>query len=174
MIELQHQLEKALKEIEALKQENQLLKLQLSKYGTQEEKSKIYENKIAETSNVVEVTPKPSIHQYSSPNEKIELFRSLFRGRDNVYPVRWINKTGKWGILRRVKMNGHLFVRNHKQSAPTVLIKHLNRSQMILLLNISMQKRIERLVFIQCYRTKHVGFMQWTLINKTGNMMSLL
>ncbi|MDQ1908954.1 hypothetical protein RAC89_00380 [Paenibacillus sp. GD4] len=61
MIELQHQLEKALNEIEALKQENQLLKLQLSKYEPQEEKSEIYENKIAETTNVVEVTPKPSM-----------------------------------------------------------------------------------------------------------------
>ncbi|MGG2200105.1 TOTE conflict system archaeo-eukaryotic primase domain-containing protein [Paenibacillus sp.] len=97
MIELQHQLEKALQEIEALKQENQLLKLQLSKYELQEEKSEIYENKIAETTNDDEVTPKPSIHQYSSPKEKIELFRSLFRGRDDVYPVRWINKTGKSG-----------------------------------------------------------------------------
>lgn len=38
-----------------------------------------------------------AIHQYSSPGEKIGLFRSLFKGREDVYPVRWENKTGKAG-----------------------------------------------------------------------------
>ena len=33
----------------------------------------------------------------SSPEEKIKLFRNLFRGRDDVYPVRWQNHEGKSG-----------------------------------------------------------------------------
>lgn len=33
----------------------------------------------------------------SSPDAKIALFRSLFRGRDDVYPVRWEGKNGKSG-----------------------------------------------------------------------------
>jgi len=32
-----------------------------------------------------------------SPEVKINLFRSLFRGRDDVYPVRWQNKKGRSG-----------------------------------------------------------------------------
>ncbi|HQS86427.1 MULTISPECIES: DEAD/DEAH box helicase [unclassified Polaromonas] len=32
-----------------------------------------------------------------SPNAKVKLFRRLFRGRDDIYPVRWISKTGKPG-----------------------------------------------------------------------------
>ena len=38
------------------------------------------------------------IHQLSSPEEKIALFRSLFRGREDVYPRRFESrKTGKSG-----------------------------------------------------------------------------
>ncbi len=33
----------------------------------------------------------------SSPEEKIELFRNLFKGRDDVYAKRWQNKEGKGG-----------------------------------------------------------------------------
>lgn len=33
----------------------------------------------------------------SSPEEKINLFKSLFRGRDDVYAKRWQNKEGKSG-----------------------------------------------------------------------------
>jgi superfamily II DNA or RNA helicase len=39
-----------------------------------------------------------SVHQLSSPEEKIALFRSLFRGRDDVYPRRFESRTtGKSG-----------------------------------------------------------------------------
>src|ERR671935_809517 len=40
----------------------------------------------------------PIVNQRSSPEEKIALFRSLFRGRDDVYPRRFESrKTGKSG-----------------------------------------------------------------------------
>ena len=39
-----------------------------------------------------------TVSQHSSPESKITLFRSLFRGRDDVYPVRFESrKTGKSG-----------------------------------------------------------------------------
>ena len=42
----------------------------------------------------------PRLHQTSqlSPSQKIALFRSLFRGRTDVYPIRWeSHSTGKSG-----------------------------------------------------------------------------
>ena len=39
-----------------------------------------------------------TVHRHSSPEAKIALFRSLFRGRDDVYPRRFESrKTGKSG-----------------------------------------------------------------------------
>ncbi len=82
--ELGQRLKQALREIERLKQENVSLKLELSKYCV---------NGLADTvanhSNVED--------SRSTPGEKIALFRSLFRGREDVYPVRWTSKTGKSG-----------------------------------------------------------------------------
>lgn len=40
---------------------------------------------------------KGAVHNYSTPSEKITLFRNLFRGRDDFYPKRWTSKTGKSG-----------------------------------------------------------------------------
>lgn len=43
---------------------------------------------------------KPEVHSDSkplSPDEKIKLFKDLFRGREDVYPVRWESKNGKFG-----------------------------------------------------------------------------
>ena len=37
-----------------------------------------------------------------TPNEKVALFRRLFRGRTDVYPVRWENKSGKSGYAPRL------------------------------------------------------------------------
>jgi len=37
------------------------------------------------------------ITQTSSTDEKITLFRKLFRGREDVYPIRWENRKGKTG-----------------------------------------------------------------------------
>lgn len=43
-------------------------------------------------------TPNPSLNNALSPAEKISLYRSLFRGRQDVYPTRWENSTsGKSG-----------------------------------------------------------------------------
>lgn len=43
----------------------------------------------------------------SSSREKVELFRRLFAGRPDVFPVRWDNKkTGRSDIHRLVPMSG--------------------------------------------------------------------
>lgn len=46
------------------------------------------------------VKPKTEFNKYASPNEKIELFKSLFIGREDVYAKRFFNaKTGKSGYV---------------------------------------------------------------------------
>ncbi|MHA6533828.1 TOTE conflict system archaeo-eukaryotic primase domain-containing protein [Paenibacillus sp. BAC0078] len=39
----------------------------------------------------------PNIHQYSTVEDKLALYKSYFRGREDVYPIRWSNKQGKSG-----------------------------------------------------------------------------
>jgi hypothetical protein len=42
-----------------------------------------------------------------STAEKVALFRRLFRGRTDIYPIRWASKTtGKTGYARPVAMSG--------------------------------------------------------------------
>lgn len=38
-----------------------------------------------------------NVHQYSTVEDKLALYKSYFRGRDDVYPIRWSNKQGKSG-----------------------------------------------------------------------------
>ncbi|ASA25145.1 TOTE conflict system archaeo-eukaryotic primase domain-containing protein [Paenibacillus donghaensis] len=38
-----------------------------------------------------------NVHQYSTVEDKLALYKSCFRGRDDVYPIRWSNKQGKTG-----------------------------------------------------------------------------
>lgn len=69
-------LKAALEECARLKEENRQLR---SLLGMPEEKSN------------------PPIATILSPEDKVTLFQSLFRGRDDVYPLRWEAKTGKSG-----------------------------------------------------------------------------
>lgn len=94
---LEQQLARAWREIEALKQENQLLKLQLSKYINLEEAEPVQIPSLPANELEQEASPAGRVHLHSSPEEKIALFRSLFRGREDVYPVRWTSKAGKSG-----------------------------------------------------------------------------
>jgi hypothetical protein len=94
--DLEQQLVRALSEIEALKHENRLLKLQLSQYTNAEDTTSLSPT-LPRTTNEKGQAPKGQVHLKSSSEEKITLFRSLFRGREDVYPVRWTNKIGKSG-----------------------------------------------------------------------------
>ena len=44
-----------------------------------------------------ETPPSDAIHKHSTPDEKIALFLSLFKGQPGVYAKRWQNKAGKSG-----------------------------------------------------------------------------
>lgn len=74
-------LKEALDECARLRDENQRLKALL---GIQAEKPS------------TQFTSAPVTND-SSPDAKVALFRSLFRGRDDVYPIRWEGKSGKSG-----------------------------------------------------------------------------
>ena len=80
----------ALAECERLRQENydlrKRLELPLVESATQSTASTFEFN-----STVAVVTSK------SSPDEKVKLFRSLFRGREDVYAARWEGRSGKTG-----------------------------------------------------------------------------
>ena len=41
--------------------------------------------------------PSSSVNTQSSPMEKIALFRSLFKGREDIYPKLWTGKNGNKG-----------------------------------------------------------------------------
>ena len=41
--------------------------------------------------------PQGEVTSKSSPDQKVKLFRSLFRGRDDAYALRWEGRNGKTG-----------------------------------------------------------------------------
>ncbi|HKK82237.1 MAG TPA: hypothetical protein VJ909_08305, partial [Prolixibacteraceae bacterium] len=85
-------------EYEKLLEENHLLKEKIETLKTQIQKSNASESSY--TSNVVSkpslfqhnVVNSCTINQYASPDEKIRLYMSLFKGRTDVYAKRWENK----------------------------------------------------------------------------------
>jgi len=93
--ELLIRLQKALEECERLRQENSRLKTQLSSSLLQPTPDlQIPSNDQIETkSSDVETVSGSEL----TPDDKISLFRSLFRGREDVYPVRWESQKGKSG-----------------------------------------------------------------------------
>jgi len=94
--------EEALLEIKLLKREVAALKRQLKNLMPENEPSNAtYEmcinnndyNEAFESTKEVN----PTVHRNSGVAEKIALYRSYFRGREDVYPVRWNGKQGKSG-----------------------------------------------------------------------------
>ncbi|SEC44196.1 DEAD/DEAH box helicase [Paenibacillus sp. GP183] len=95
MNDFENKLQHALLEIQRLSQENEHLKRELSKslpaVAVDSPQS------IVDCSSKLQELKVESVHNFSSPPEKIALFRSLFRGREDVFPMRWENKTGRSG-----------------------------------------------------------------------------
>ncbi len=83
-------LAEALAECERLRQENRRLR---HRYGLAPIEAEFPSlNRLAESSsNAATVTAK------STPDDKLKLFRDLFRGREDVYAVRWEARNGKVG-----------------------------------------------------------------------------
>ncbi|MBB5325888.1 superfamily II DNA or RNA helicase [Anoxybacillus tepidamans] len=85
-MDIRIQLEQVLAECERLRKENEYLKQVLS---TMMQKNR----------DVRSVVPSANlmVNNRSSPEEKIRLFKRLFRGRTDVYAVRWESKDGRTG-----------------------------------------------------------------------------
>jgi hypothetical protein len=97
---LTEQLEESQAECTRLQKENELLK---QKLAACDEKPKIR--------RTIEKSKKPNQHLsasisiHSPVENKIELFRNLFRGRDDVYPVLWQARDGRKGYSPACKKN---------------------------------------------------------------------
>ena len=89
---LTEQLEKSQTECSRLRKENELLKQTLDAL---DEKQTIH--RTAEKSVKSDQHHSASISIHSPVEDKIELFRNLFRGREDVYPVLWQAKDGRKG-----------------------------------------------------------------------------
>ena len=101
--------------IEELERENQELRRQLG-YA---EPTQPAVKEISKNEMVLEAA---GIHMRSTPEEKIRLFRSLFRGREDVFARRWYSvQKGKGGYDRSVPTSGDtVFVSSRKGSVPSV------------------------------------------------------
>jgi len=92
--DLQTQLQKALAECAFLREENERLKNLLGLPPEQIVPS--HKLIISEPPSLYAATV-PPVTNNSSIEEQVTLFRSLFRGREDVYPVRWEGKYGNSG-----------------------------------------------------------------------------
>jgi len=87
---LRKKYQNALAEIDKLRQENARLK----QTATPPISTSVIKPKV----KVHQPPPAPSqIHSQSPVEEKISLFRRLFRGREDVYPKRWESKNNNSG-----------------------------------------------------------------------------
>ncbi len=86
---VEQKLADALAECERLRKENRALRNRLG-----------FPENEASVSTIAPATASfgdPSTNSKSSPEEKVKLFRSLFRGREDVYAMRWEGRNGKTG-----------------------------------------------------------------------------
>ena len=83
------ELRAALRQIERLRAENEALRQALNATSPKVPQA---ERPLGEISD-----PAPPVHQRSPAATKVALFRSFFRGREDVYPLRWENRQGKSG-----------------------------------------------------------------------------
>jgi superfamily II DNA or RNA helicase len=91
--DVQHRLDRALREVDRLRAENEQLRTLLSL--SQRTQTILHRGKPEK--------PTTDTDSPASPDEKIALVRRLFRGRDDVYALRWENdRTGKSGYVPAV------------------------------------------------------------------------
>lgn len=83
--DLEAALARLLSENRRLQKENQVLQQELGPIARQDVPAEEYAGQVTGVTN------------YSGVDQKIRLFRSLFRGREDVYPVRWENRKGRVG-----------------------------------------------------------------------------
>ena len=88
-------------EVDRLRRENASLKAELSelrsRYGVEDTPKE-------STIETVLVEQSEGINKYSTPDEKIALFRSLFVGRTDVFARRWYSKSSEKSGYQPVKL----------------------------------------------------------------------
>lgn len=89
---LKAELEKAVAECERLREENALLRLRVGQ-ATDVRDSNAHQSSAHNKS----IKTPAFVTAESRPELKVSLFRSLFRGRDDVYALRWEGRSGKKG-----------------------------------------------------------------------------
>jgi len=92
---LEEELRKAQAECERLARENAHLKSLLKTFSLQTGSSLLAAQE--QTQGTAEPGMEGTVDSGLQPSEKISLFRSLFRGREDVYALRWTSKQGKSG-----------------------------------------------------------------------------
>lgn len=90
-------------ECERLRAENTRLRAMLGEYS--------------QTNNPADVVPENRSDRPPAPEKKIALFRSLFRGREDAYAIRWEGRNGRsgyspagamdWPLLHEVDVRLH-------------------------------------------------------------------
>ena len=92
---LRTELNAALRLIQQLKEENEILKRALRPDGSAAAKTQdnvaVREPCLPRAADVEQAIPP------ADKTAKVALFRSLFRGREDVYAIRWQMKNGSWG-----------------------------------------------------------------------------
>jgi hypothetical protein len=90
---IKKQLEQALSECARLREENARLRMLLNIQPDESVYSPDHDLSISQST-----TPKQSAFNSDlSPEAKVNLFRGLFRGRDDVYALRWESRNGRSG-----------------------------------------------------------------------------
>src|SRR5262245_29711735 len=90
---LKAELQRAVEECERLRQENADLRRQLGESATDAARSA----QRLSSRNPERIEPSAEVSAHSHPDLKVSLFRRLFRGRDDVYAVRWEGRNGRTG-----------------------------------------------------------------------------
>jgi hypothetical protein len=89
-----------LAEISALREEKEILKARLGMSPSRPHPPQYPVNHLPlayEAPELSEIKPQPGITAQLDPAEKIRLFMSLFKGREDVYAKRWQNREGRAG-----------------------------------------------------------------------------
>ena len=98
--EIQVRLKEAHEECERLREENDRLRGMLGiSHSTR--------NQNVSQSSLNPKSPPPAPSEVYTPERKIALFRNLFRGREDIFAVRWEGKGGKSGYLPAGEMDWH-------------------------------------------------------------------
>lgn len=91
---LEFQLQKAMTECGRLQEENERLN---SLLGLPSKESTLCSQTLNSNKDIYSLIETDLITNVSSPDKKVAFFQSLFRGREDVYPVRWQGKNSKSG-----------------------------------------------------------------------------